>query len=73
MKIRILVGTVVARKCVSAGDIVDVTDNEASLLIGMKKAEKVDEVPVVEEMPPAVVQPAEEVMEKPKPKKGKKK
>lgn len=42
MKIKILIDTVCGRNDVSRGDIIEASDGDARILIGMKKAEKFD-------------------------------
>jgi hypothetical protein len=80
MKIRILQSTVAARKCVRPGDIVEVSEAEAQLMIGYNKAELVIEDGEAPEAPPVdenegEVEKHEEEKHKPKHKpkhKGKK-
>lgn len=38
MKVKILIDTVANKKIVKAGDVIDVKDSDARLLIGIKKA-----------------------------------
>jgi hypothetical protein len=74
MKIKILQDTVALKRLVKEGEVLDVEPNEASLLIGLGKAEMVEDPAPVDPPAPPVEPPKEE--EKPEAaasaKKGKK-